>query len=64
MFDEALVERKIRKIQNAAETAKTITNEAAISKGSRAKENIQDVITFLDKTLAELAELKKYLEEV
>ncbi len=64
MFDEALVERKIRKIENAAETAKTIASQAANSKSSRTKENLQDVVTFLDKALAELAELKRYLEEV
>ena len=64
MFDEALVERKIRKIQNAAEDAKVIASQAANSKSSRTKENLQDVVTFLNETLAELAELKRYLEEV
>ena len=64
MFDEALVERKIRKFENAAETAKTIASQAANSKSSMTKENLQDIVTFLDKALAELAELKRYLEEV
>ena len=64
MFDEALVERKIRKIQNAAEDAKVIASQAANSKSSRTKENLQDVVTFLNETLEELAELKRYLEEV
>ena len=64
MFDEALVERKIRIIQNKVDTARTIANEAAISKGSRVKENLQDVVVLLNEGLAELAALQRYLEEV
>ena len=61
MFDEALVERKIRKIQNSAEVAKSIASGEA---GMNAKERFKDITTYLDKALAELAELKRYLEEV
>ena len=59
MFDEALVERKIKKIQNSAEAAKTIASSAANSKSSRTKENFQDVVVLLNEGLAELAAFKK-----
>lgn len=64
MFDEALVERKIRIIQNRMDAARTIARQAANSKSSRTKENLQDVVVLLNEALTNLAELKKYLEEL
>lgn len=64
MFDEALVERKIRIIQNRMDAARTIARQAANSKSSRTKENFQDVVVLLNEGLAELATLQRYLEEV
>ena len=64
MFDEALVERKIRTIQNRMDAARTIARQAANSKSSRTKEDLQDVVVLLNEGLAELAALQRYLEEV